>query len=101
MRTHLPTPTPAPFWPRPADLNQAALVQSLITQANALATSIPTSELTTLTAAMLEAVANSIAAMNAIIANSNSVDDVMKVRGGGQRGGCKWDQVQELCSGRR
>ena len=58
-------------------------MQSLIQSAATLATSsIPAEQLTTVTPAMLEAVANSIAALNAIVATSSSVEDVQKVGGG-------------------
>lgn len=63
-------------------------MQQLLAQASALAT-IPSADKTVLTAAILEAVANSIAAMNAIIAESTSTADVQKVggHGGGAGGG--------------
>lgn len=68
--------------PSLADLNSGALITQLVQLANTLAAaSIPSTELTTLSSAVLDAVANSMAAMNALIETSSSVEDVMKVCG--------------------
>lgn len=70
--------------PHPADLTSGSLIESLIQSAAALATSsIPAEQLTTITPALLEAVANSIASLNAIVVSSTSVADIQKVGASG------------------
>ncbi len=86
-------PPPLPL----ADFTSGALVQQLVQIANTLAAaSIPPAELTTLSSAVLEAVANSMAAMNSLIETSDSVEAVQKVGGHGS----SWLLVAGLGSSR-
>lgn len=80
------------IWPL-ADLTQGSAIQSLLQTANAIASgSIPAADLTALTADMLAAVANAIAALNSIIETSTDVTQIQKVRGrhAGKVGSTRW-----------